>query len=80
MLTEIEKLDALGREYGCVIYSIHQANAGWGCQWYENPDNSPLVPDWRNRIVVYGYYPTITEMVEAETKRLANYSAGLLKK
>jgi hypothetical protein len=79
MLTEIEKLDALGREYGFVIYAVHQANAGWGCQWYE-PDVEEYGDNWRQRLVVYGYYPTITEMVEAEKQRLANYSAGLLKK
>lgn len=79
MLTEIEKLDALGRECGCVIYSIHQAAAGWGCQWYEHADK-PLPADWNRGIHVYNYYPTITEMIEAEKVRLANYSAGLLEK
>lgn len=76
-LTEIEKLDALGREHGFVIYAVHQANAGWGCQWYEGGDygvSSPVTGrvglEWRQRLVVYGYYPTIAEMVEQETKRL----------
>jgi hypothetical protein len=85
MLTEIEKLDALGREYGCVIYSVHQCQAGWGVQWYEGDD--PECPEaarpydgWRQRLVTYAYYPTITQMVEAEKRRLADTAAGLLRK
>ena len=83
MLTEIEKLDALGREYGFVIYAVHQAKAGWGCQWWEPTAHfwdESLDENWRRHLVVYNYYSTITEIVEAEKKRLANYSAGLLKK
>lgn len=68
---DIEQLDALGRSKGLVIYAIHQANAGWGVQWYEG--GSPLNPDWRNRISVYAYYPTIAGMVAAETKRVRDW-------
>lgn len=71
----IEELDELGRSKGLVIYAIHQANAGWGCQWYEwNSaelwgDGTPD-PGWRKRLVVYNYYPTVAEMIEGETERL----------
>ena len=75
-ISDIEKLDALGREKGLVIYSIHQANAGWGCQWYVGSKGQTAVePEWRTKIVVHQYYPTIAEMIEAETKRVNEWSA-----
>ena len=69
-MNDIEKLDALGREQGFVIYSVHQCNAGWGTQWYEGEPNPAINSEWRRKIVVYKYYPTITEMVKAETERI----------
>jgi hypothetical protein len=66
----IEKLDELGREYGFAIYSVHQCNAGWGVQWYEGTDRERAAEDWRRHLHVYGYYPTIAEMVKAETERV----------
>lgn len=72
MLTEIEKLDAIGREKGLVIYSVHQCRAGWGVQWYDENAGSPNYGEtWRANLSVYGYYPTIIEMIEAEKQRLA---------
>lgn len=67
-MTEIEKLDALGRRKGIVIYAVHQSNSGWGVQWAESGG-----ADWRQRLVVYSYYPTITEAVTAETQRLEQW-------
>lgn len=78
---DIEILDAIGREKGLVIYAIHQANAGWGCQWFEwNGEElwGSGVPNskWRQRLSVYGYYPTIAEMIEAETERVKRLGGG----
>lgn len=74
---DIERLDALGRGKGLVIYAIHQANAGWGCQWYEPISqqfwDETLDENWRRRLVVYNYYPTVSEMIEAETKRVSDW-------
>lgn len=69
-MTEIEKLDVLGRQKGIVIYAIHQCNSGWGTQWAEGNG-----PDWRERLAVYGYYPTVTEMVAAEIERLKSLAS-----
>lgn len=68
---DIEILDAQGREKGRVIYSIHQCRAGWGVQWYEG--GNPVGTEWRTKISVYSYYPTISEMIEAETERVAHW-------
>lgn len=80
MLSDIEKLDALGREKGLVIHSIHQANAGWCCQWCVptgDYGDETLDRNWWHQLTVYGYYPTITDMVEAETSRI-NTIPGLV--
>lgn len=70
-MNDIEKLDALGREYGFVIYYVHQCNAGWGVQWYEGGATFDVRGvDWQRHLHVYNYYPTIAEMVKAETDRV----------
>lgn len=74
-MNDIEKLDALGREYGIVIYNVHQCNAGWGVMWYEGDAQTPPISrdmgsEWRKHLHVYTYYPTIGEMVKAETDRV----------
>lgn len=76
-MNDIEKLDALGREYGLVIYAIHQARAGWGCQWYDGIADLTATPnEWQKHLSVYGYYPTIAEMVKAETERIKGLAAA----
>ena len=74
MISEIEKLDALGREKGLVIYNIHQCNAGWGVCWYEGGPIESRSTIWKDKLRTYQYYPTVAEMVEAETKRVNKWS------
>lgn len=66
--SEIEKLDALGREYGLFIYAIHQCKDGWGAQW-RTGDKDSLPYDH------FTVYPTVRAMVIAETDRI-NQLAG----
>lgn len=63
LMNDIEKLDALGREYGLFLYAVHRCKDGWGAQWRQGDENS-LPYDY------FTVYPTITAMVKAETDRI----------
>jgi hypothetical protein len=55
------------------LFQINFRNAGVGCVFYEGPradDGAPLPDDWRARLRVHAYYPTLTAAVNAECQRL----------
>lgn len=63
-MNEIEKLDALGREYGFFLYTVHRCKDGWGAQWRRGNEDSPPYH-------YFTYYPTVGEMLKAETDRIS---------
>jgi hypothetical protein len=80
---ELNNLQILGLEVGQVIYNICFRNAGVGIQWHksvEYPVKPMLVIDnvrtgndsWKQGLYVEKYYPTLTEAIIEETKRLKN--------
>ena len=70
-ISAIDKLEEMANEDGVTIYNICHRNAGWGIQWHE-PTRSPSdkAPDWHKGLVIYRYYPTLFEAVQAELERL----------
>jgi hypothetical protein len=60
----IEKLKAIRSM--SVIYNICYRNAGVGFMFYEEPRSTR----WEDGLVVYAYYPTLEEAVDAEFLRL----------
>lgn len=78
---KIDKLMVLAAEKDTALYAINYRKAGWGISWWEearSPVSSKEMEDWRTSdlkrwkegLVVYAYYPTIVEAVDAEIKRL----------
>ena len=70
LISLIEKLEEMANENGAIIYNICHRNAGWGIQWHESYRCSSASDDWRKGLVVYKYYPTLFEAVQAELERL----------
>jgi hypothetical protein len=68
IMSDINLLEAEAATLGNVIYNICRRVAGWGIQWYE--ENRVITNNWKDGLVVYKYYPTFEEMLEAELSRI----------
>lgn len=65
----IDELESLGNIKGSTIYNICHRNAGWAIQWHELPRQGKD-EDWHKGLVIYRYYPTLSECVNGEFVRL----------
>ena len=65
----ISKLEETANKNGATIYNICHRNAGWAIQWHEKNKQGDS-DNWKDGLIIYKYYPSFTEAIEAEIKRL----------
>jgi hypothetical protein len=66
--TRLATLKRIATSKGAYLYVILNRRADWAVQWYEADRQEG--DDFKSGLVVYHYYPTFSEMLKQETKRL----------
>ena len=74
IVKSITELRILGEQRGFALYNICFRGAGVGIQWHpQNPGmiNGEAAEDWRTRLVLAKYYPSLSKAIQGEIARLS---------